>query len=69
MDTSMNKKQQVTENQQAENPQCNTLRNKNVSIRHDNIPKVFLIPCPLRHKMTRWKHHRMTYLIQLQGKT
>ena len=67
-DNCMNKKQQVPEDQQSTRPQCNTQRNKNVSIRHDNILKIRPIPCPLRHHMTCWKHCRMTHLIQVQGK-
>ena len=64
----MNKKQQVPEYQQAANPKCNTQSNRNVSILHNNISKFRLIPRPLRHQMTRWKHRRMTHLIQVQGK-
>ena len=68
MDSCMNKKEQVSEYQQAAKPQCNTRRNKNVSIRHDNILKFRLIPNPLLHQMTLWKHRQMTHLIQVQDK-
>ena len=64
----MNKEQQVPEYQQAEKPQRNTQRKKYVSIRQENISKFRLIPCPLRHQINRWKHLRMTHLIQVQGK-
>ena len=64
----MNKNQPVSEDQQAAKPQRNTRRNNNVSIRHDNISKFRLFPRPLRHQMTRWKHRRMTHMIQVQGK-
>ena len=64
----MNEEQQFPEDKQAAKPQWNTLRNKNVSIRHDNTSKFRLIPCPLFHQITRWKHRRMTHLIQVQGK-
>ena len=64
----MNKEQQVPEDQQAGNPQCNTLSNKNVSIRHDNISKLCLIPRPHPHQMTNWKRRQMTHLIQVQVK-
>ena len=49
-------------------PQWNTQSNKIVSIQHRNILKFFLIPHPRRPQMTRWKHCRMTHLIQAQGK-
>ena len=64
----MKKEQQVPEYQQDAEPQWNTQRNKNVSIRHDNISKLRLIPRPLSHQMTRRKYRRMTRLIQVQGK-
>ena len=68
MDACMNKEQQVPEYQQSTNPQCNTQRNKNVSIQHDNILKLRLITCPLRHQVTRSKHCWMTHMMQVQGK-
>ena len=39
MDACMNKEQPVPEYQQAEKPQWNTRRNKNMSVRHKNISK------------------------------
>ena len=63
MGACMNKYQQVPEYQQASKQQWSTQRNKNVSIWHDNLSKFCLIPRPIRHQMTRWKHRRMTHLI------
>ena len=57
------------EDQQAEKPQRNTQRNKNVSIRHENISKICLITRPYCHNMTRQKHRWRTHMIQIQGKT
>ena len=68
MDACMNKNQQVPEYQQAAKSQFNMQSNNNVSVRHDNISKFRLIPRPLCHHTTRWKHRRMTNLIQVQGK-
>ena len=68
METCMNKKQQVTENQQAAKLQCNLQRNNNLSIRSDSISEFRLIPSPLFHQMTRWKHRWMTHRVQVQGK-
>ena len=68
MDACTNKNQQFTEYEQTAKPQWNTRRNKNVSIHHENISKICLIPCPLHHQTTRWKHRLMTHLIQVQGK-
>ena len=65
----MNNEQHVCEYQQAAKPQWNTRRNKNVSIRHENISNFFLIPRPHRHQMTRWKNHRMTHMISYKAKT
>ena len=42
---------------------------EHVHTARDNISKFRLIPCPLCHQTTRWKHRRMTHLIQVQGKT
>ena len=64
----MNKQKKVPEYQQAEKPQWNTRRNKNVSIQHENISRVCLIPRPHRPQMTCRKHHRTNHLIQVQGK-
>ena len=61
----MNREQQVPEYQQAEKLQWNMQRNKNLSIWHYNISKFCMIPHPLRHQMTRWKHRRMTHMIQV----
>ena len=41
---------------------------EHVHTARDNISKFRLIPCPLCHQTTRWKHRRMTHLIQVQGK-
>ena len=68
MDACINKEQHVPEDQQDAKLQWNTQRNNNVSIRHTNISKFRLIPCPHRHQMTRRKHRRMTHLIQVQVK-
>ena len=64
----MNKKQQVPEYQQAAKLQFNTQSNKKFSIRHKNILKFRLIPCPLCHLTIRWKHRQMNHLIQVKGK-
>ena len=64
----MNNKQQIPGDKQDAKPQCNTQRNKNVSIRHGNISKSRLIPCPICHQMTCWKHIQMNHMIQVQGK-
>ena len=64
----MNKEQQFPEDQQAENPQWNTQRNKNVSIRHKNISKFRLITRPRSPHMNCCKHRRMTHLIEVQEK-
>ena len=64
----MNNYQQVPEYQQAANPQWNTQRNKNVSIWHESISKLLLIPRPHRHQINCWKHSQMTRLIKVQGK-
>ena len=63
MDACVNKEQQVPEEQQAENSQWNTQRNKNISIRHRNILKFCLIPCPRHPQMTIRKHRWMTHLV------
>ena len=68
MDAYMNKKQQVPEYQQSTKPQRNMQRNKNMSILYGNISKFRLIPSRICHQMTRWKHHQMTHLIQVQSK-
>ena len=68
MDTCMNKKQQVPEDQQAAKLQFNTQSNKKFSIRHKNISKFRLISHPHRHQITRRKRRWMTHLIQVQGK-
>ena len=64
----MNKEQQVPEDQKSANTQCNTQRNKNVSIRHRNILKFRLILRPRCPRITCRKHRQMTHLIQVQGK-
>ena len=69
MDACMNKKQQVPEYQQSTKPQCNMHRNENVPILYGNISKFCLIPSRICHQMTRWKHHQMNHLIQVQVKT
>ena len=68
MDAYMNKDQQVPKDQQAAKPQWNMQKNNNVSIRHENISKFCLIPCPNCHHMTCQKHRQITHLIQVQGK-
>ena len=64
----MNKAQQITEDQQAENPQWNTQMNKNVYIGYGIISIFSLILCPHCTWITCWKHCRMTHLIQVQEK-
>ena len=64
----MNKEQQITEDQQAENPQWNTQRKNNVSIRHEIISIFCMIPRPHFPHMTRQKHRWMNNMIQVQGK-
>ena len=64
IDACMNKGQQFPEDQQVAKPQWNTQNNKNVSIRHENISRFFLIPRPHRHQITRQKHHWMAHMIQ-----
>ena len=64
----MNNEQNVSEDQQAANPQWNTQMNKTVYIRQENIPKFCLVPRPHRHQMTHRKYRRMTHLIEAQGK-
>ena len=68
MDACINKEQQVPEDQQAAKPQWNTQKKNNVSIRHRNILKFRLIPCPRRPQMTCRKHRRTNNLIQVKGK-
>ena len=65
----MNKEQQIHEDQQAENPQWSTQRNKNVSIRHRMLSIFSLIHCPPHPQTTRQKHGRMTHMIKIKGKT
>ena len=69
MDACMNWNQQIPEYKKIAKPQCNMQRNKNVSIRHNNISKFCLIPCPLPLQMTRWKHCQMTHIVNAQRKT
>ena len=63
----MNKEQQVPEDQQAVKMQWKTRRNKNISIRHKNISKFYLIPFPHHYQMACWKHRQMNHMIQVQG--
>ena len=69
MGSYMNKYQKIPEYQQAENPQWDMQRNKNVPIRQETLSVFCLVPRPPIPQMTHWKHRRMTHLIQVQGKT
>ena len=68
MDAYMNKGGGKLKINKLQNPQCNTQRTKNLSIRHKIRSVFFLILYPPRPQMNCQKRCQMTHMIQVQGK-